>query len=234
TATVPGTSTTGRSPGGTVTRRPTSVPRFARFIWLFKVDADTLPDPVVETPYWVTEADAEGNYRLEGLPLDVPFRLMALYDGDRSRGASGANDYWTFDPDTLTLTQAMPVIEGRQVFLVDPRSPGRLSGRMVPPPDSTGADSLSFGVFGARREAGIDSLVMPWPPVRVDRGVRVDRRGEWILSPLEPGRYRLAAWLDTNRNDRFDVNEALGPWIERDVAADSEISGLELARPSGP
>jgi hypothetical protein len=103
----------------------------------------------------------------------------------------------------------MPQLEGRPVFLVDPKSPGRLAGHVVPPPDSTGADSLSFGVFGARREAGIDSLVMPWPPVRLDRAVRVDRKGEWLLSPLEPGRYRLAAWLDLNRNDRFDPTS---PW----------------------
>jgi hypothetical protein len=220
--------------GAPATRRPTSVPRFARFLWLFPADADTLPDPVVETPYWVAEADGEGNFRLEGLPLDVPFRLMALYDADRSRGAGGTDDYWTFDPDTLTLTRAVPRLEDRAVFLVNPKSPGRLSGRVVPPPDSTGADSLTFGVLTVRRGAGIDSLVMPWPPASVERAARVDRLGSWTLAPIEPGRHRLACWLDSNRNDRFDAPEPLGPWIERDVNADEEITELELARPAGP
>jgi hypothetical protein len=235
---TPGTAAAIPPVGGaraaTTPRRPTSVPRFARWVWLFRAGPDTLPDPRVETPYWVSEADPEGNFRLEGLPLGVPFRLVALYDGDRSRGAEGTGDYWTFDADTLALTAALPRIEGRQVFLVDPKSPGRLAGRVVPPPDSTLADSVVVGVLAARREAGVDSLVMPWPPVRIDRTVRVDRGGAWTLSPLEPARYRVACWLDRNRNDRYDAGEPIGAWLERDVAADTETTELELARPAGP
>ena len=167
------------------------------------------------------------------MPLDTPFRLMTLYDADRSRSPAGLSDYWTFEPDVIELTADAPTLEGQALYLVDPKSPGRLSGRLAPATDSTGVDSTFFGVLAAIRHAGIDSLVMPWPPTSVARAARVDRDGAWILAPIPPGRYRVAAWRDENRNGQRDAEELLGPWIERVVASDDDVTNCQLARPAG-
>jgi|GEM_PF-1018219 len=229
---VPPTGAGTSAPG--TSRTSTQVPKQARFVWLFLVSGDTLPDPLIETPYWVAEADPEGNYRLEGLPLDVPFHLLALYDADRSRSPVGLSDYWSFDPEVFQLTTAAPRLEGRAVFLIDPKSPGRLSGRLVPAADTTAVDSTVLAVLAAVRPAGVDSLVMTWPPTSVTRAAPVDRTGTWVLSQMPPARYRLAAWHDINRNGQREADEPLGSWIERLVGPDEDVSDCELARPPGP
>lgn len=225
---------TGGAPAAGKPKVLTQVPRLARFIWLFRVGGDTLPDPRVETPYWVGEADPEGNFRLEGLPLDVPFHLLTLYDADRSRSPEGLADYWSFEPDTLRLTESTPRQEDRTVFLVDPKSPGRISGRLVPVADTTIVDTTVIGVLAASRPAGVDSLVMTWPPTSVTRATRVDASGAWILAGMPPARYRLAAWRDRNRNGQLDADEPIGAWMERTVRADEDVTDCELARPAGP
>ena len=214
-------------------RPPVSLPKHARFVWLFRVAADTLPNPLTETPYWVAEADAEGNYRLEGLPLDTPFRFLSLYDADRSRSPGGPGDYWTFDPEALTLTAETPRIEGRTAYLVDPKSPGRLSGRLDALIDTAGADSAVVGILAAVRAAGIDSLVMTWPPTSVAKATRAAADGTWSLVSMPPARYRLAAWLDENRNGQLEANEPIGSWIEAVVAPDEDVTNCQLARPTG-
>ena len=212
---------------------PTSIPRDAVFIWLFPLAGDTIPDPLEVTPTWVGEAGSDGHFVLEGVPIHAAYHLLALYDADRSRGPGSSRDYWSFHPDTLRLTGFEPAITGLEVELIDPKSTAEIAGRIAAPLDTSVVDSTLLGVVAAPREAAVDSLTMPWPPLSGLQHARAGRDGAFTLRSLKAGTWRLAAFRDRDGDGTWDTGEPLGAAIEWTLRPDDRLIDIRLARPPG-
>lgn len=232
---APGTAPpTGGAPGTIVTTpAPTSIPRDAVFIWLFPLAGDTIPDPLEETPAWVGEVGSDGRFVLEGVPIHAAYHLMALYDADRSRGPGSSRDYWSFHPDTLRLTGFEPAISGLEVELIDPKSTAEIAGRIAALLDTSVVDSTLLGVVAAPREAAVDSLTMPWPPLSGLQNARAGRDGTFTLRTLKPGIWRVAAFRDRDGDGTWDTGEPLGAAGEWTLRPDDRLIDILLARPPG-
>lgn len=208
-------------------------PRDAVFVWLFPVGGDTLPDPAVESPAWVGEAGTDGRFALRGVPIHAAYHLLALYDADRSRGPGSSRDYWTFHPDTLSLTAFRPEATGLEVELIDPKSPAELAGRLAAPADTTVADTTAYGVLAAPAPAVVDGVAAAWPPLTGLATARVTTGGTFALRSLKPGAWRAAAFRDRDADGAWDPGEPFGAAWEGTLRPDDRIDDLVLARPPG-
>lgn len=214
------------APGG-----PRGGAGYAVFVWIYRIRGDSLPDLARDDPDYLTQVDPDGSFLLEGLPVDVPLLLFAVQDNDRSRTFSrGARDYATLHPDTLRLAAAAPERRDLAIFLIDPAAPGTAKGRLMAPADTAAVDTLSWGVIVS--ELPPDTTGIGWPPARVARQAKVEKGGAFTVSGIPPGKYRVAAFLDSNRDGQWARVEPLGAAVVVEVLADEETSGLLLARPA--
>lgn len=222
-----------KSPAGT-SAMATARNEPAIFLWLYTLSADTLPDPLHDNPDLSIEVDRDGRFEADGLPVGRRYRILALFDGDRSRGPGSSRDYWAWHPDTLSLTADRPRNETMEVLLIDPKSPGSISGSVVALVDSTAADTLKTLVLVVERPAGVDSAGLTWPPTSSGREAPLDAKGRFAFRSLRPGRYRLAAFLDVDRSGRWSLGDRPGDWREVEVRPDEESKDLLLPRPPRP
>lgn len=210
-------------------------PAQAIFVWAYRAVADTLPDLATTDPDYLTQVAPSGTFRLDGLPTGVPLRVFAFFDSDRSRTFTPERDYATRLPDPLTLTDAAPALTDLVIFLIDPKAAGSVSGRIVPPADTTQVDTLSYGVILSTSPAEGDTAGAGWPPLQVAKQTIATKAGTFTIRGVPPGTYRVAPFVDLDKNGKWTRTEPLGPPVRVTVRPDEESGNVEFARPrAGP
>ena len=155
---------------------------------LFVLPRDSSFAPEAARPDREGVASGDGAYKLKYLPQrGVPFLLWAysddnanlVFDRDREVGALLA--------DTLSLDERTPRLDEVDIWIIDPKEPGLVAGRVV---NATGVDSLPVTVILAE---ALDTI----PPTY---WVRADAAGRYKFENVMKGRYVLRAFLDM-KND---------------------------------
>jgi hypothetical protein len=140
-------------------------------------------------------ADAQGRFRIPGLPVPGSYRLWAFADLNRNRSFEPDKDVLAPVDTTIELTVAHPVVKDLMVRVVDPRAPGHVRGLVTDPTGDT------LGVFRVIAISDQDTTrrVLTEP----------DGKGTFDLK-LEPGKWQVRAWRDEdgNRAWRMDVEPA--------------------------
>ena len=140
-------------------------------------------------------ADAQGHFRIPGLPVPGSYRLWAFADLNRNRSFEPDKDVLAPADTTLELTAAHSVAQGLAVRIVDPRAPGHVRGIVVDPTGDT------LGVFRVIAIAEEDT----------SRRVLAEPGGKGTFDlKLAPGKWQVRAWRDEdgNRAWRMDVEPA--------------------------
>jgi len=175
-------------------------------IALYEERGDSIPDPTNADPIAITEPDSSGRFDLIGLPaLGRQMWLFALYDRDGNREIRGQGEFASAEPDSVLLTPDRPEMDVK-LRLVDPHAPATLEGVVVSVKPDTVAKWVELTALGP------DSTSIP--PRRGELG----KKGEFSLSGLRPGKYRLAVFCDLNGNNQHDPEEPASPYGEVDLA----------------
>ena len=131
---------------------------------------------------------ADGAYTLKYLPQrGVPFLLWAFQDDDGNSVFDREREAAALLADTLSLGERVSALENVDVWIVDPREPGLVAGRVL---NETGADSVPVTVTLAEERDTI-------PPTY---WVRADAGGRYKFENVLKGRYVLHAFLDMKRD----------------------------------
>jgi hypothetical protein len=168
-------------------------------------------------------ADAEGSFRISGLPAPASYRIWGFADLNGNRSFEPETDVLAAADTVIALTHDHPVASKLLLRMTNPRAPGRVKGAVV---DSTG-DSL--GVIRVVAISGRDST----------RRVAADADDHGVFQlELQAGPWTIRAWRDADKNHawRVDLEPASAP-ARVDVTPASEIADLRLTlrrRSEGP
>jgi hypothetical protein len=152
---------------------------------LFRLPRDTSFTPEATRPDREVTVDREGAYRFGFLPTEESdFIAWAFEDANGNGAFERDNEADGEPPDSvLTLTDRQSVLTRRDIYIVDPREPAEITGRIV---YATGADSFPIAVT---MHAVLDTM----PPTFYSR---CDADGNYRLDKVLRGRYTLWAFLD--------------------------------------
>lgn len=215
---------------GSAAPRIASGPR--AWIWVYRVTGDSLPDPAEANPDYRTEATPELGFRIEGVaPGD--YRLFAVQDVDRRGTFSRSQDYATLHPDTLRVDPGNPVHDALRVFLINPKDPGSIAGRLSAADTASGVDTLQWGVLVSAAPAKDDTSTA-WPPLRVAYTGRVESKGGFLVTGIAAGRWLIAGFADLNRDGRWAGDEPLGAPLPVEIEPTVRREVGELPRPPVP
>lgn len=205
------------------------------YVWVYAVRADSVPDPARENPDYQTEVEASGEFRIDGVAPGA-YRLFTINDGDRSRSFSPFRDYATRQPDSLIIAPTRAVYDTLRLILIDPKATGRISGRLAAIDTTVVPDTLAWGVILATQPATDDTLATRWPPTRASYQVRAEKSGGFALIGVAPGEWRIAAFLDLNRDGKWGRPEPLAAPLDvrLEPAGTTETPALDRPRPAGP
>jgi hypothetical protein len=193
--------------------------------------------------YPVAAADAEGLFRMLGIPPDKPFRLRAYQDRNANLRLDEGELAEVY-ADTLVL-QHGEVRRGLQWNLIDPNEPARIEGVALQrlgldaplavavqaardPADTTAADTLAAAPPDTTAPARADTLrplPLPVPP-------RAASGWETAYQHLEPQGFRRGAWQVVYASPRGQYSVRVGAGWHRmlafvDVSRDS-VPGLHV------
>lgn len=140
-------------------------------------------------------ADAQGAFRIGGLEAPGRYRIWAFADLNRNRSFEPASDLLAAADTTLELTAQTPTASGVRLRVVNPRAPGIVKGTIV---DTLG-DTRGLLRLIVRSEADSTRRLLYDVP---DRGT-FDFR-------FEPGRYRVRAFRDADRDRIWKRDEEPG------------------------
>lgn len=185
------------------------------YLWVYGVGH--APDSTARDFDALGLADANGAFRISGLPVPESYRIWGFADLNRNRSFEPDADVLAAADTTITLTAGAPVAAGLRLRMVNPRAPSRIRGTVA---DSTG-DTL--GVIRVVAISERDSTRR----ISTD----ADAGGNFRLE-LAPGPWTLRAWRDDDRNHawRTDVEPASAPY-HLDVTPASEVTvRLRLTR----
>ncbi len=191
------------------------------FLWCYDASTGHEPDSTARDFDALGLSDAQGRFRIAGLPVPGRYRLWAFADLNGNRSFEPAADLLVPVDSTFALTSEQPEARGLVVRAVNPRAPGRVRGAVL--------DSLrdSLGVIRIRAEAASDTTRR----LLFD----VDAQGAFDFK-LPPGRWRLRAFRDLDRNRSWQpALEPASGWLEIGVEPAAEVRGLTLIlqRPGG-
>lgn len=214
---------------------PTATPRSSAtgplaYVWVYLARGDSLPDPATENPDYQAEVEASGAFRIDGVAPGT-YRLFTINDSDRSRTYSAFHDYATPQPDSLVLTPTQAVRDTLRLVLIDPKSPGRITGRLADIDTTAAPDTLAWGVILAPRPAEDDTLAARWPPTRPAYQARAEKDHRFSLVGVAPGAWRIAAFLDQNRDGKWTRPEPLAAPRDIRLEAGGSAVAADLPRP---
>jgi hypothetical protein len=132
--------------------------------------------------------DEDGAYELKYLPArSVPFLVWAFQDGNGNGVFEAESEAAAVLEDTVMLERGRPRVEREDVYIVDPKEPGAVAGRVV---NETPLDSILVTVTLAELS---DSL----PPTYC---VRADSKGRFSFGKVLKGLYSLHAFIDLEKD----------------------------------
>lgn len=147
--------------------------------------------------------DADGAFRLAGLPVPASYRIWAFADLNRNRSFEPQTDVLAPVDTVFRLTAEAPVAAGLQVLVVNPRAEAKVSGAVL---DTLG-DSL--GVLRVLAVSQKDSTV---------RIIADVLRGELFEISLSAGGWDLKGFRDLDRNRRWDAGrESSSAWLRLEL-----------------
>lgn len=187
------------------------------YLWCYKEGRE--PDSTARDYDALGLADAEGRFRVVGLPVPGRYRLWAFADLNRNRSFEPTTDLLAPADTTLSLTAESPWVRGLVLTVVNPTAPGKVRGTVVGSiPEGEG----EAGVLAVSQRDSAQRLV-----------ATVNDRGEFELS-LDPGMWIVRAFRDLDGNHGWSRSkEPLGPASQLDVAPAAEINDLKLPLPAG-
>jgi len=183
-------------------------------LWCYRAEEGRQPDSTARDFDAIGIAGTDGFFRVDGLAVPGRYRIWAFAD---------LNGNHSFEPDTDVLAPADtvfalaadgPVAGPVRLTVVNPRAPGKVRGAVL--------DSLpdSLGVIRLATVSEADSLRRTLHDV--------DPKGGFELS-LPPGRWRLQAFRDLDRNRVWSTSEEPASEVAvLDVEPAAEIKDLVL------
>jgi hypothetical protein len=193
------------------------------YLWGYDADEGREPDSTARDFDAVGLADGDGRFRVTGLRVPGRWRLWAFVDLNGNRSFEPASDLLAPVDTVLALTPEAPVASGLVVRVVNPRAPTRVRGLVESDslPDSTGVKRL-IGV-----------------PLRdTTRAMLFEVRSDDSFDvPLVAGPWRLRAYLDRNRDQRWQsAIEAASDTLFLDIPPATELKDvrLRLRAPAAP
>lgn len=137
-------------------------------------------------PSRIAPADHGGAFAFRGLPTnDARFLLWGWIDTDNDGHFTQGKDYDALYSDTLLLTRRAHLIEALRIKVINPNEPGSIAGRVV--------NETSFKEHATLR---LESLKKG----ERARVAKADSTGNFLLSAVLPGSYRLTAFIDIKRD----------------------------------
>lgn len=129
-----------------------------------------------------------GTYAFAHLPArGVRFVIWAFQDDDGNSVYSPDREVGASISDTLVLSLARPRLENMDVFIVDPKEPAKITGRVI---NETPYDSIPVTVTLSERTDTV-------PPSFY---IRADAQGRYAFDKVLAGAYVLNAFIDL-KND---------------------------------
>jgi hypothetical protein len=185
------------------------------YLWCYRAEQGRVPDSTAGDFDAVGLADRDGRFRVSGLAVPASWRVWAFVDLNGNRSFEPAADLLAPVDTVFALTPGSPVASGLVVRVVNPRAPGRAAGRVVA---GDGVDSS-----GVKRIIGISAA-------DTTRATLFEVRGDDSFDiPLAAGAWRLRAFLDRNRDQRWQTaSEAASDTLRVDVPPATEVKDLEL------
>jgi hypothetical protein len=159
------------------------------YLWCYDQSSGTrAPDSTARDFDALGLADADGHFRVVGLPVPGRYRLWTFADLNANRSYEPASDILAPVDTTLELTPARPALTGLTLRVVNPRAPGRIDGTVL---DSSG---VTAGERLIQALCASDSTLRP----RVEPA----ERDTFKLS-LPAGIWRLRAFRDLDKDRRW-------------------------------
>lgn len=151
---------------------------------LFVLPRDSSFAPEAARPDREGVTGADGTYKLRYLPQrSVPFLLWVYSDDNANLAFDRDGEAGALFADTLSLDERTARLEEVDIWIVDPKEPGLVAGRVV---NASGVDSFPVTVTLAEVRDTI-------PPTY---WVRADAAGKYKFENVMKGRYVLHAFLD--------------------------------------
>jgi hypothetical protein len=167
------------------------------YLWCYR--GGRAPDSTARDFDALGLADAQGRFRIPGLPVPGSYRLWAFADLNRNRSFEPDKDVLAPADTLLELTVARPVAQDLSVRAADPRAPGRVRGLVVDPTGDT------LGVFRVIAVAEEDTTRRVF--------AEPDEKGTFDLK-LAPGKWQVRAWRDADRNRAWKMDSEPGSELE--------------------
>ena len=160
-------------------------PSQSAVVRLFVLPKDTVFAPEAGLPDRETIVSPDGEYRFDFLPTDEErvFVLWAFEDKDGNGAFVADTDVGAGPPDTTTLSADNPTLTEIAIFIVDPKEPAQISGKII---NSTDVDTVPVTV-------SMSALSDTMPPTYVTRS---SPAGEFQFSDVLKGTYTLTAFID--------------------------------------
>jgi hypothetical protein len=190
------------------------------YLWCYDADRNGQPDSTARDFDALGLADADGRFRVVGLPVPGRYRLWAFADLNRNRSFEPGTDLLVPADTTLGLTTDRPAARGLTLTVVNPRAPGKVRGTVL---DSAAVGEVSAAILAVSERDSTQRVF-----------AAVNDRGEFDLQ-LEPGVWILRAFRDLDRNRGWSrAKEPLGPALRLEVSPASDLTGARLELPAPP
>jgi hypothetical protein len=189
------------------------------YLWGYRAGRD--PDSTARDFDAIGIADANGVFRLVGLPVPGRYRLWVFADLNGNRSFEPDDDILAPTDTTFDLAAGHVAARGFVVTVLNPRAPGRVRGAVL---DSLRIEGGSLAVVAV---ATNDSLhFIP--------GIVDDRNGFDLQLPA--GGWKLRAWRDLDRNRSWEPErEPASDPHPVEVTAATDVVGVTLVlRRPGP
>jgi hypothetical protein len=188
------------------------------YLWVY--GAGKAPDSTARDFDALGVADANGVFRIAGLPAPGSYRIWGFADLNRNRSFEPDADVLAPADTVIELSAKQPVASHLLLHMMNPRAPAKIKGVVV---DSTG-DTLGVLRVVAISERDTSRRISS----------EVDPVGNFRFELLQ-GPWTLRAWRDDDRNRawRTDVEPASPPYhLDATPAAEIEVR-LKLSRREG-
>jgi len=152
---------------------------------LFVLPKDTSFVPEAARPEREVKADGTGNYVLKYLPTtDRSFLVLAFYDQNGNLNRDGDAEPYALLADTVFLSAEVSKVEGKEISIIDPKEPGKISGLVA---NATGWDSIPVTLT-------LHEVSDTLPPTHVT--FALPESGEYRFGTVLKGTYILKAFVD--------------------------------------
>ncbi len=189
-------------------------PAAGTYLWCYDADRARGPDSSARDFDAVGLADKDGRFRIAGLRVPGRWKIWAFADLNGNRSFEPATDVLAPADTVFALTAEHPIARNVVVHVVNPRAPGRVTGRVTFA--GTIDSTLARRVWAVPK--GDSTHPLSWE-------VRAD---DSFSSAVPGGTWTLRAFLDRNRDGRWQRTEVAGDSLVVEVPPATEVKNLVL------